>query len=248
MHDLRQLGERATAHLISPRRGPGVCGDCLNLTRGYDRCYACAAGSQQLAAVLPVSYSVAGEHLHSTLAAYKRAADPSVEAATAELAGILWRFLEAHEPCVAAAAGVGAFELVTTVPSGDRGRDAHHPLRRIVGELADPTRERHRRLLRRTTTAVTPRRFDPARFRAVEPLDGATVLLIDDTWTSGASAQSAAAALRAAGAGPVAAVVIGRHLNLGWNDNSRRLATVRGRFDFSACALCASPALSQAAA
>ena len=106
MHDLRQLGERATAHLISPRRGPGVCGDCLNLTRGYDRCYACAAGSQQLAAVLPVSYSVAGEHLHSTLAAYKRAADPSVEAATAELAGILWRFLEAHEPCVAAAAGV----------------------------------------------------------------------------------------------------------------------------------------------
>jgi orotate phosphoribosyltransferase len=42
---------------------------------------------------------------------------------------------------------------------------------------------------------------------------GADVLLVDDTWVSGASAQSAAAALKAAGARRVALVVIGRHVD-----------------------------------
>ena len=39
------------------------------------------------------------------------------------------------------------------------------------------------------------------------------MLLLDDTWVSGASAQSAAAALKQAGAGRVAVVVLGRHVN-----------------------------------
>ena len=37
------------------------------------------------------------------------------------------------------------------------------------------------------------RDLDPGRFRAAGPLPGAAVLLLDDTWTSGASAQSAVA-------------------------------------------------------
>ena len=45
------------------------------------------------------------------------------------------------------------------------------------------------------------------------PLAGASVLLIDDTWVSGASAQSAVVALRAAGARHVAVVVLGRHID-----------------------------------
>ena len=69
------------------------------------------------------------------------------------------------------------------------------------------------------------------------------MLLIDDTWTTGANAQSAAAALKAAGAGRVAAVVIGRHVNRGWHDNDRRLAALVGRFEWTQCALCAPPAL-----
>jgi orotate phosphoribosyltransferase len=43
--------------------------------------------------------------------------------------------------------------------------------------------------------------------------DDPAVLLIDDTWTTGGNAQSAALALRAAGAAKVAAVVIGRHFD-----------------------------------
>jgi hypothetical protein len=39
------------------------------------------------------------------------------------------------------------------------------------------------------------------------------VLLADDTWVSGGSAQSAAVALKLAGAARVAIVVLGRHLD-----------------------------------
>lgn len=39
------------------------------------------------------------------------------------------------------------------------------------------------------------------------------VLLVDDTWVSGSSAQTAVAALKAAGARRVALVVLGRHVD-----------------------------------
>jgi predicted amidophosphoribosyltransferase len=236
---MRRLSDAARPSLIMPRRGPGVCVECFNLTRGYEHCYACEAGAQRLAAVVPISYGVAGEPLHAALAAYKREADPFVPAATAQIAAILWRFLERHEPCVAAAAGVDRFDLITTVPSGERSRDPYHPLRRVVGELVEPARSRHERLLEPPTASAAPRRFDPDRFAAARTLGGEAVLLIDDVWTSGASAQSAAAALLAAGSGPVAAVVIARYLNPGWHQNARRLQRRRGDFEFDSCALCA---------
>ena len=73
------------------------------------------------------------------------------------------------------------------------------------------------------------------------PAGAESVLLIDDTWTTGASAQSAAAALKAAGAEHVAAVVIGRHLNREWHENDRRIRGIARPFDWQACALCAEP-------
>jgi predicted amidophosphoribosyltransferase len=251
MASARLLSDRAAAQLIQPRLGPGVCRRCFNLTHGFDRCYACARGEQRLAALVPISYSVAGEPLHRTLASYKRERVNDVVAAraAAEIAAILWRFLAGHERCVAAQAGVERFDLVTTVPSGDRERDERHPLRRIVGELVGPTRRRHQRALRRTRADVVARRFDAQRFEAVTGLSGEAVLLIDDTWTSGASAESAAAALLAAGAGSVGAVVIGRYLNPRWGENRSRLDALRGGYDYSACTVCVdSGAVGRAAA
>jgi hypothetical protein len=55
------------------------------------------------------------------------------------------------------------------------------------------------------------RLLDGARFRAGQ-VTGAGILLLDDTWASGASAQSASVALKQAGARAVAVVVIGRHV------------------------------------
>jgi predicted amidophosphoribosyltransferase len=227
--------------MLSPRRGPDVCATCFNFTAGYDRCYACAYGRLVLDAVAPISYSVAREQLHHTLASYKRLDGDVARRLGAVLAAILWRFLAEHERCVARAAGTNGFDVVTTVPSGDRDGDDQHPLHGIVGELVGLTRQRHERLLGRTNAESPPRIFDQHKFEATRPLNNSAVLLIDDTWTTGASAQSAAAALKAAGAGPIAAVVIGRHLNREWHQNDRHLRGIEQPFDWSKCALCTEP-------
>jgi predicted amidophosphoribosyltransferase len=228
--------------LLGPRRGPDVCGTCFNFTAGYTRCWACAHGQPTLDAVVPISYSVAREQLHHALASYKRLNGDVARRLQAILAAILWRFLTDHETCVAGAAGTEQFDLVTTVPSGEPTRNDSHPLRIIVGELVGPTRERYRRLLKRSAAQIPPRTFSPAKFDAIHHLNGQSVLLIDDTWTTGASAQSAAASLKAAGAERVAAVVIGRHLNREWHENDRRLRGIARPFDWQTCALCAKPA------
>jgi len=238
------VGELSTLYenvLLGPRRGPDVCSTCFNFTAGYSRCWACAHGQPALDAVAPISYSVAREQLHHALASYKRLDGEVARRLQAILAAILWRYLGCHEACVAKAADANHFDLVTTVPSGDPARDEHHPLRAIVGELVGPTRERHRRLLRRTGAQTAPREFSAAKFEPTGELDHRSVLLIDDTWTTGASAQSAAAALKAAGADRVAAVTIGRHLNREWHENDRRIRGIARPFDWQVCALCAEP-------
>jgi hypothetical protein len=229
--------------LVSPRAGPGVCATCFNLTDGYDRCYACVSGESVLDGIVPISYSVAHEPLHRTLSGYKRLPDELARGFRDELAVILRRFLAVHERCLVQVAGASSFALVATVPSGDRHRDEHHPLRRIVTAALGPGRDRHERLLRRSAFEAGQRAHDFLKYLAIRPLDGESVLLVDDTWTTGANAQSAAAALKAVGAGRVAAVVIGRHVNRDWHDNDRRLAALAGRFNWARCALCASGSL-----
>jgi predicted amidophosphoribosyltransferase len=239
MATVSELSAPYANFMLSPRAGPGVCATCFNLIDGYSYCYACAHGGRWLDAVAPISYSVAHEQLHYTLAAYKRLNGNAGRRLATELAAVLWRFLENHERCIARAARTEAFALVTTVPSGDQERDERHPLRWIVGELAAPTRGRHERLLRRSGHAVDARKFSPQKYAAVRPLQGAPVLLIDDTWTTGANAQSAAAALKAAGAGPTAVVTIGRHLNRPYRENDSRLRRLARPFDWTRCAHCA---------
>jgi predicted amidophosphoribosyltransferase len=227
--------------MVNPRPGPAVCRTCFTFTDGYERCLPCARTESPLDVVAPVSYSVAGEQLHHALASYKRLRGETARRLRAEIAAVLWRHLAAHERCLAGAANVERFELVTTVPSGDRARDRdrEHPLRELVATTVAPTRERHERLLERSAADVPARTFDPDKFRPRRALHGEAILLIDDTWTTGASAQSAGAALKHAGAGPVAALVIGRHLKRGWHENDRRLRTVARPFDWDHCALCA---------
>jgi adenine/guanine phosphoribosyltransferase-like PRPP-binding protein len=124
------------------------------------------------------------------------------------------------------------------VPSGDHDRDQEHRLRWIAAEVVGVTRSRYQRLLRRSTASVVPRAFAPGKYEYERELAGEAVLLIDDTWTTGANAQSAAAALKAAGAGVVGAVVIGRHVNRDWHGNDRRLRALPA-FDWTRCVICA---------
>ena len=224
--------------MLMPRAGDGVCRRCFNLTDGYELCFACEHGGNSIDAVAPISYSVAGEQLHHALAGYKRGSMRWMRTLTRQLAAVLWRHLARHEACVARAVGTEHFPLVTIVPSGTASRNPPHPLEEIVGEMVQPTRERYAPLLRRTARPVPLHSFSADRFAATTELSGEPVLLIDDTWTTGASAQSAAATLKKAGAGPIAAVVIGRHLNRDWGENDRRLRALPTPFDWSRCVCC----------
>jgi len=238
MATVRELSGLWENFMLGPRPGPGVCARCFNLTDGYDLCYACAHRDAALDAVAPISYSVAHEQLHHALASYKRLSGEIARLLGVQLAAVLWRYLALHETCVARAAGAASFQLVATVPSGQADREERHPLRWIVGELVEPTRQRYERLLERSSAPVEQRAFNLEKYSPLRPLNGESVLLIDDTWTTGANAQSAAAALKRAGAGPVAAVVIGRYVNREWHANDRRLQTLAQPFDWTRCGLC----------
>ena len=222
--------------LLSPRSGHGVCRICFNLIRPAESyCRACRAGENHLDVVLPISYAVGGGWLHTEISAYKRDADPFVSVANRDLTETLERFLTKHERCV----GLGElFDVVTTVPSSHRVRDERHPLHAIVERLKCVGR-RYGRLLAPSDIGNQARVFLPARFLPLRRLEGQRVLLIDDMWTTGSSAQSAAAVLRAAGAASVSAVVLGRYLNRAYGDNAVRVSRLAGDFCWSTCALCA---------
>lgn len=238
MPTVAELSDPYGNFMLGPRAGPNVCSVCFNLTEGYQLCYACAHGGRTLDAMVPISYSIAGEQLHHALASYKRLSGACARQFAFELAAVLWRHLACHERCLAEAVEVTSFGLVTTVPSSERTRDASHPLHTLVSHLVGPVHGRYEGLLERSEVPVEVHRFDAGRYVSRRALPGTSVLLIDDTWTTGANAQSAAAALKAAGAGRVAAIAIGRYLNRSWHQNDRHLRALTTPFDWDHCALC----------
>ncbi len=237
MPTVAELTDVYTNLLLNPRPGPGVCETCFTFTDGYTRCYVCQHAERTLDIVAPISYSVADGQLHHVLAGYKRLGGDVARRMQIQLAAVLWRYLADHEPCIAAATGVHSFPIVTTVASSSRERDERHPLRHIVGETAAPTRDRYEHLLTRTAAPVEERTISTDKYVAERQLSDEPVLLIDDTWTTGANAQSAAAALRNAGAGPIALVVIGRHIRRDWHDNDQRLRQLPRPFLWDECSV-----------
>lgn len=223
---------------------PSVCSICRTFhDPDYETCIACSRQPNNLDALAPITYSVHSGQMHDALRNYKD--DPRSDVRrfhAVRLTAILWRFLESHEPCIATAAGIDGFDLVATVPSKSIDRDEQRPqLRTIVGTWCHPTADRWRRVLQPADPAVLDRSFSEARYVADGAAEGKRVLLIDDTWTTGGAMQSAAAALRQAGAQAVAGIVIGRHLHLDfeWGSGSaaeeyQKLPRV---FDWSACAV-----------
>jgi predicted amidophosphoribosyltransferase len=236
---VRELSDPYANFMLNPLApaSPDVCRVCATFTQGFATCYPCGHQPAHADAVLPISYSVHERQLHTALAVYKRGVEQAARPLRAQLAAVLWRFLDRHEACLAQHVGVAGFDIVTAVPSGVAGRDEAHPLRDVVGRLVAPTRDRYERLLTRSEIAVAERTVDAAKYAPTRTLAGEHVLLIDDTWVTGANVQSAAGALKAAGAGRVGVVVIGRHVHAEFGDNAARLRALPRRFDWDRCAL-----------
>ena len=196
-----------------PAGTPGICPVCRGPARaGFARCYRCGGhdlllGPDLLAdAVVPISYAVKGTAFAADLWRYKSWPAPSA-AARASLQVLLLAFLRDHGGCVWRHAGMAPPGRLAVVPTGC-GRPGPHPLLELTAPyLRLPVT---RLVIRPGEQGRDP---NPDRYESERSGPGATVLLLDDSWVSGASAQSAAAALKRAGAGRVAVVVLGRHLD-----------------------------------
>jgi hypothetical protein len=214
-----------------------TCRTCRGPVRpGFARCYQCDVASSQYGplladAVAPIGYAVKGGQLAADLWRYKSGRE-GAGAAAARLRPMLSGFLRDHGDCLWRAAGMpGRPALAAVVPSG-QGRPGAHPLLDIVRSCAE---------LPVAGLSVSPR--EAARGRGVSvgwlrvraPVAGADVLLVDDTWVSGGSAQSAAAALKLAGARRVALVVLGRHVDPADPRSAALLGALRSAPQAPAC-------------
>ena len=206
-------------NVLVPVLGPGQdrCSVCKGVVHsGYLRCYQCNVQANTLSftadVVAPVALSVKGEQWAHELSAYKNSSSLAArQTLEVKIGAVLWRWLDSHEIHVAEAAGVAGFPIVTSVPSTNNRVD--HPLPRLLRGVVYPVRDRYYDLLTANENyANGSREARNDRFVA-QQLQGQPVLLIDDQWTSGGRMQSAAAALRIAGSGPVAAVALGRHFD-----------------------------------
>jgi predicted amidophosphoribosyltransferase len=247
MATVTELSEPYSNHLIPVLPpGPGVCAVCWSAAgEGFSTCYQCGTAlgdfDGRLAdVVVPVALAVKREQLAHELWHYKYDVDPDVRTRlTTRLAAVLWRFLGQHEHHIAQAAAVPAFAMVTTVP-GTQQREGQHPLEHIAGKIVGHTTDRYQPLLALGPGAGAPPHTAAAdRYRAVRALPGCpAVLLIDDTWTTGSNAQSAALALRSAGARAVAVVVIGRHFDRSFGNCEAYYQQARTRrFTWDTCCL-----------
>ncbi|MCU1659894.1 MAG: hypothetical protein JWO57_4550 [Pseudonocardiales bacterium] len=181
-----------------PRIAIDVCEVCHGpVDDQYPRCYAClqavrTLGRDRADVVAFVSLAPTGGQMAKELYTYKRMTVPDslrLPRLTG-LAAVLWLWLAKHERCMALKVGATEFDVITTVPSTS-GRSGAHPLEHLVSGVVSTSAARYRSVLGVQRTDLAQREFAADRYRVTEDVRRKTMLLIDDTWTTGAHAQAA---------------------------------------------------------
>jgi adenine/guanine phosphoribosyltransferase-like PRPP-binding protein len=163
-----------------------------------------------LAPVTAVTPYRVGDEMHRLLRGYKDAPEAEVRSGcTDRLAGLFDRWL-GDDGCRRLARTGGRWDVVVGVPSSHRPGAPVDALLRAVPVLA----RAHRPLLVRgsepTDHLVASRRGFEVTPGPGGGSKGDRALVVDDSFTTGARAQSAVAALRAAGIGVAGVLVVGR--------------------------------------
>jgi hypothetical protein len=223
--------------------GPGVCDVCHGAPgTGWERCWSCAQTvgqvSRPVELVVPISLTELLGQLHHALRSYKNDGYPASvrERFRLQVSALLARFLWRHGDCIRGAAGRD-WDAITIVPSS-QGRAGPHPLQEAIQMFAFLD-DQYRSLLGPGPDKADHNHASEGAYAVTEDVDGLGILLLDDTFTSGARAQSAASALQLAGAQVVAVVPIGRVIKREFSDESAALLDRAGEepFDFDMCCL-----------
>jgi hypothetical protein len=187
---------------------------------------------------VPISLYEIPSQLHKFLRHYKSGKYPAAyqNDFSVRVVSILAYFVMKHTECIATSGG-GMWDLMTTVPSSKPQIGVHALVTAIqrVGAL----RKQYEPLLRLGSRPVGHLQANDRAFDATQRLEGTRVLLIDDTYTTGATAQSAASALAIAGATVVAILPIGRVINPSFNQENKDYWERQRRmpFSFDTCCL-----------
>ena len=205
-----------------PPVGPGICRVCHHVpSPGFDDCWSCGTTMGQVSMpvqhVVPITiYETRGQVWHH-LRQYKDSPDPATrKQLRIPLLAVLARFLTRHGDCVAP----GGWDLITCVPS-TRRTETQHPLLRGMRRVRS-LQESVADLLEPGPTALGHNQADDRGYVVSEP-GSERVLLVDDTFTTGARLQSAASALSLAGHEVAGAVVIGRVFTPDWSADHQRV-------------------------
>jgi len=210
------VGALSRACLAVKPPGPGICRVCCGPSdEARDLCTSCTkverGVDRPLHPVTPISLTTRATGLYAALKQYKGRPNHLAFRQRNRLAELIGSFLEAHRTCVAP----DGYDTAVVVPSLGLGA-ASHPLGstlRMAGlegrGLADALFVGPGRLDRNVADrcAYVCRR---------ELVEGRRVLLVDDTYTTGAHLHSAAAALEEADARSVHLLVVGRHQRSEW--------------------------------
>lgn len=197
----------------------------------YTTCYNCSSWNLRLdlADRLGFStYAMKGTQSGQVMHGYK--AQPPSEA-NRRLVNLLHHYtVLRHWDCLHGST-LGPVTHWSTVPSLAR-RTGIHPLR----ELAHPLLSQSLSFvdLQPATGAASTRGLRPENFAGRVPR-GAHVLLVEDTWVGGGHLQSAAAALKLAGAAAVTALILARWLDPSWGNTAAFARTLVNDYDPDLC-------------
>ncbi len=224
-----------------PAASCSLCGGAVGMTYSgspFSRCPQCNRYGDALDALVPMTYSL-DQGLESMLHRYK---DFGVTWLEGPLWSLQWHFTSRHGDCIKKA--YGPFDLALTIPSNNTTRGFNH-LQRITQPPDDrqPAFSWRHDTIGRVPGVSRPGRGElkPEAYRIVDgAVDGKSVILFDDTWTSGSSIASAAAVLRESGATSVTALTLGRQLNSSstYLNNQELVGEVRARGWGSSCVIC----------
>lgn len=190
----------------------GTCSQCRGAISqgGYSTCYQCAIKHPQDYFPERLGFGVyaqCGTTSAMTMAGYKSASPGEMNKIDVKCLAYLG-LTEALE--------TQHFDLVTTIPSY-KNRTEMHPLHQIVGNVSTyiPKCPDVKQVLRPNMEEITKlaeRQASDKTLGVTGSLAGKSVILIDDTWTTGSHMLSATIALKNAGAKDITGIALARWL------------------------------------
>lgn len=237
-----QVREQIGAIFHNVRRGPGVCRVCTGPASEL-LCSPCdwhrrAFGRRTADLVVPLAYAQKGQQSGHHMYGYKSTIGSPTEIRR-DLKLLVFSGMRLHRECIDVAVGL-PWTVVTFVSSQGRP-GTHHPVVELAQQVTPFNAGAARIVLGLGPDIAVERSRGPlaTRFtiadRSRPDVRGRHVLVVDDTWVTGAKSQSAAITLKDAGAAAVTVLCVARWLDRAYNGHGGLIDALPEPYDALTC-------------